>query len=58
VVGVFKLGNEPSTGEVRRSGSRVAVPSSRSAKVLPAPRAAAAPREMATAVAGDGWETF
>ncbi|MGJ7520457.1 methyl-accepting chemotaxis protein [Variovorax sp. LT1P1] len=63
VVDVFKLDGE-SMADARRTGSRAVVASSKpakpvkSARVLPAARAAAAPRELATAAAGDGWETF
>ena len=69
VVGVFKL-NAETAGSAHRPGSRITIPVSKpsrsfktstpakAARVLPAPRAAAAPRETASAAAGDGWETF
>ncbi|MGJ7488635.1 methyl-accepting chemotaxis protein, partial [Variovorax sp. LT2P21] len=60
VVGVFKLGSD-TTAMSHRVPVRAEVPMHRAKvakRVLPAPRAAAGPRELATASAGDGWETF
>ncbi|MDM0236313.1 methyl-accepting chemotaxis protein, partial [Variovorax sp. J2R1-6] len=67
VVGVFKLGSDTTAMSTMSAMShrvpvRAEAPVHRARvtkRVSPAPRAAAAPRELTTtAAAGDGWETF